>query len=132
MDEAAALKEATSQDNKVMLLPVAKKFSSVEWFAATSITQNFVFGVYRTLLSSTSLNALQAKHYEGRPRYWTVIMLGGGHFAGGVVDVNRSIRGVHSFTEPEVKLIAHRTIHRYTSKSFLLPSFECSGGLILC
>lgn len=114
---AAALKETSfQQDNSKVVLPVAKKFSAMDWFAAPSITQNLVFGVYRTLLSTTSLNALQAKHYEGRQRYWTVIMLGGGHFAGGVIDVNKSIRGVFNFTESEVKMVVHKTIHRYTSK----------------
>ncbi|KAG0365488.1 hypothetical protein BC939DRAFT_137127 [Gamsiella multidivaricata] len=43
-------------------------------------------------------------------RYWTLIMIGGGHFAGVVVD----LAGQLSSHGRELKLVAHKTFHRYT------------------
>lgn len=43
-------------------------------------------------------------------RYWTLIMIGGGHFAGVVMD----LAGQVSHHGRDMKLIAHKTFHRYT------------------
>ncbi|KAF9975923.1 hypothetical protein BGZ65_008041 [Modicella reniformis] len=43
-------------------------------------------------------------------RYWTLIMLGGGHFAGVVMD----LAGQVSFHGRDLKMIVHKTFHRYT------------------
>ncbi|KAF9961044.1 hypothetical protein BGZ70_008381 [Mortierella alpina] len=43
-------------------------------------------------------------------RYWTMIMIGGGHFAGLVID----LAGQVSTHGRDMKVIAHKTFHRYT------------------
>ncbi|KAF9373559.1 hypothetical protein BGX21_004394 [Mortierella sp. AD011] len=43
-------------------------------------------------------------------RYWTLIMIGGGHFAGVVMD----LAGQVSSHGRDMKVIAHKTFHRYT------------------
>ncbi|KAF9584418.1 hypothetical protein BGW38_006530 [Lunasporangiospora selenospora] len=45
-----------------------------------------------------------------KPRYWTLIMLGGGHFAGLVMD----LAGQYIHNRREQKTVAHKTFHRYT------------------
>ncbi|KAK3816661.1 MAG: hypothetical protein J3Q66DRAFT_441047 [Benniella sp.] len=43
-------------------------------------------------------------------RYWTLILLGGGHFAGVVMD----LAGQVSHHGRDIKMVAHKTFHRYT------------------
>ncbi|KAF9933995.1 hypothetical protein FBU30_003713 [Linnemannia zychae] len=43
-------------------------------------------------------------------RYWTLIMIGGGHFAGIVMD----LAGQISTHGRDMKIVAHKTFHRYT------------------
>ncbi|KAF9117119.1 hypothetical protein BGX27_003581 [Mortierella sp. AM989] len=43
-------------------------------------------------------------------RYWTLIMIGGGHFAGVVMD----LAGQVSSHGRDMKVVAHKTFHRYT------------------
>ncbi|KAG9326924.1 hypothetical protein KVV02_001874 [Mortierella alpina] len=55
---------------------------------------------------------------QAQPRYWTLILLGGGHFAAMVVDLggetNKAARqGSHARA---IKVVAHKTFHRYTGK----------------
>ncbi|GJJ76190.1 hypothetical protein EMPS_08549 [Entomortierella parvispora] len=45
-----------------------------------------------------------------KPRYWTLIMIGGGHFAGVVMD----LAGQVSSHGRDMKVVAHKTFHRYT------------------
>ncbi|KAG0248210.1 hypothetical protein BG011_000341 [Mortierella polycephala] len=45
-----------------------------------------------------------------KPRYWTLVMLGGGHFAGVVMD----LAGQVSSHGRDMKVVAHKTFHRYT------------------
>ncbi|KAF9196374.1 hypothetical protein BGZ50_000776 [Haplosporangium sp. Z 11] len=45
-----------------------------------------------------------------QPRYWTLVMLGGGHFAGVVMD----LAGQVSSHGRDMKIVAHKTFHRYT------------------
>ena len=51
--------------------------------------------------------------------HWTVLMLGGGHFAGAVVSLRPKLRhiGKHKAPEKELVVLAHKTFHRYTSTS---------------
>ncbi|KAG0345541.1 hypothetical protein BG004_003628 [Podila humilis] len=45
-----------------------------------------------------------------RPRYWTLVLIGGGHFAGVVMDLAGQVtRHGH-----DMKVVAHKTFHRYT------------------
>ncbi|KAI8146898.1 hypothetical protein BJV82DRAFT_710223 [Fennellomyces sp. T-0311] len=95
-----------------------KKYRALAWFQATpAYPASMHFGVYRRLTDSLDgLRALQAARFEQRKRLWTIIMIGGGHFAGAVVDVNKSIKGPFKLDAAEVKMVAHKTFHRYTTR----------------
>jgi hypothetical protein len=60
------------------------------------------------------------------PRYWTMILLGGGHFAGMVVDLRGQAKKAHSQGSHirELKIVTHKTFHRYTGKSLLRQGFS--------
>ncbi|KAG0025555.1 hypothetical protein BGZ82_009966 [Podila clonocystis] len=45
-----------------------------------------------------------------KPRYWTLVLIGGGHFAGVVMD----LAGQVSAHGRDIKVVAHKTFHRYT------------------
>lgn len=57
-------------------------------------------------------------------RTWTMLLFGGGHFAGMVVSLvprlssKGSGKGKEKFVEREVVVLAHKTFHRYTSEFF--------------
>ncbi|KAK3836781.1 MAG: hypothetical protein J3R72DRAFT_403097 [Linnemannia gamsii] len=59
---------------------------------------------------------LPAEIIDVAPRYWTMILLGGGHFAGMVVDLRGQAKKAHSQGSHvrELKIVAHKTFHRYT------------------
>lgn len=63
---------------------------------------------------------------DASPRYWTMILLGGGHFAGMVVDLRGEAKKAHSQGSHtrELKIVAHKTFHRYTGKSFATSIFN--------
>lgn len=54
-------------------------------------------------------------------RYWTMIMIGGGHFAGLVMD----LAGQVSTHGRDLKVVAHKTFHRYTGM-YSQASVTCS------
>ena len=115
-EEALQVSLDTVQQN---LSPFEKKNRALTWFQASpAISGSYHFGVYRKLTESLEgLRRMQATQFEQKKRMWTIIMIGGGHFAGAVVDVNKSIRGPHHRLDvSEVKMVAHKTFHRYTSK----------------
>ncbi|KAI8356573.1 hypothetical protein EDC96DRAFT_515462 [Choanephora cucurbitarum] len=98
--------EQLANDAKQVVLPIMKKYSALTWFK-TSKEDTIHYGIYRHLLEEgKTLRALQKK-----PKYWTLLMLGGGHFAGCVVDMTSSQLHLR-----QVKMVAHRTIHRYTTR----------------
>ncbi|ORZ24070.1 hypothetical protein BCR42DRAFT_402190 [Absidia repens] len=112
--------------------PLQQKYSSVSWFTVPSLTKvPFHLGVYRVLLESTkkapsSLDAVQQiqqqqQHPNGStnqpsPRLWTLLMMGGGHFAGAIVDVGQSKGLVEQQLSKQVNILAHKTFHRYTTR----------------
>ncbi|KAG0277741.1 hypothetical protein BGZ95_005436 [Linnemannia exigua] len=59
---------------------------------------------------------LPAEIIDVAPRYWTMILLGGGHFAGMVIDLRGQDKKAHSQGSHvrELKIVAHKTFHRYT------------------
>jgi hypothetical protein len=67
------------------------------------------------------------------PRYWTLILLGGGHFAGMVVDLRGQAKKAHSQGNHarELKIIAHKTFHRYTGRS-IWDDVTCMANCYLC
>lgn len=54
-------------------------------------------------------------------RYWTLILIGGGHFAGVVMD----LAGQVSSHGRDMKVVAHKTFHRYTGMFLFL--FVCNA-----
>ncbi|KAF9936460.1 hypothetical protein BGZ67_002361 [Mortierella alpina] len=59
---------------------------------------------------------------QAQPRYWTLILLGGGHFAAMVVDLRGETdkaarQGSHARA---IKVVAHKTFHRYTGKCTMI------------
>ncbi|KAF9437870.1 hypothetical protein BGZ76_010809 [Entomortierella beljakovae] len=46
-------------------------------------------------------------------RYWTLILIGGGHFAGIVMDLAGQVSS-HGKDGRDMKIVAHKTFHRYT------------------
>lgn len=67
---------------------------------------------------------------EDVPPHWTVLMMGGGHFAGAVVSLRPKLRHVskHKTPEKEIVVLAHKTFHRYTSA--YLIRFPCRDFLL--
>lgn len=93
-----------STSDQPIIASQLKKYSALSWFRHKE-NKSLHYGIYHHLLASSSLAALRKS--EGK-RYWTIFMLGGGHFAACVIDVNASIS--------DVKFAEHKTIHRYTSR----------------
>lgn len=64
-----------------------------------------------------------AEPTEPSSRTWTMLMVGGGHFAGMVVSlVPKITRGPGGRLERDVSVFAHKTYHRYTSPSLDLST----------
>ncbi|CAO3607351.1 unnamed protein product [Cunninghamella echinulata] len=92
------------------------------WFTVPSITSiPFHLGIYRTLLNKSNIGnneavqQLQNSNASG-PRLWTILMMGGGHFAGAVIDVNKSQGILEQQLNKQVHIITHKTFHRYTTR----------------
>ncbi|KAK3844539.1 MAG: hypothetical protein J3R72DRAFT_398006 [Linnemannia gamsii] len=77
------------------------------WFTSTLYDETVRLGIYKNALPNRGLS-------EDVPpkqaRYWTLIMIGGGHFAGIVMD----LAGQVSTHGRDMKVVAHKTFHRYT------------------
>lgn len=117
--EASAMIEDEQQSNTV-LSSFEKKTQALAWFQANSLSPSVHFGIYRRL--TDSLDGLKQLQNAPKSRLWTIIMVGGGHFAAGVVDVNKSIQyGMQygGLDVNQVKMVVHKTFHRYTSKSII-------------
>ncbi|CAG8467554.1 1608_t:CDS:2 [Acaulospora morrowiae] len=100
----------------------ARNSVPILWFTSSNILLDGIYlGVYKNILYSKgdnqdnpieNIEKLQAKS-KGQPRYWTMIMIGGGHFAGLVLDIASNSR----VTNPkEVKVVVYKTFHRYTTR----------------
>ncbi|CAO3594068.1 unnamed protein product [Absidia cylindrospora] len=105
--------------------PLQQKYSSVTWFTVPSLTKvPFHLGVYRVLLESrknvsSSLDAVQQIQQptnQSSPRLWTLLMMGGGHFAGAIVDVGQSKGLAEQQLSKQVNILTHKTFHRYTTR----------------
>jgi len=110
------------------------------WYEASKIQPDTQFGVYRTILplaggklqkrqSDDSPEILQelkdlqlgqegeGEGGGGRERKWTLLMFGGGHFAGMVVSLRPRLvgKGKGKEKEKELVILEKKTFHRYTS-----------------
>lgn len=112
-------KEHLENSAKQVVLPMMKKYSALNWFKQANVKDSSHYGFYRHLLNNklnnTTLQSLQQSN-NNKKRTWTIIMLGGGHFAGCVIDVSASKGPNDKSLDKQVKFIAHKTFHRYTSK----------------
>lgn len=112
--EASAM--MNDQQSNTVLSSFEKKTQALAWFQANSLSPSVHFGIYRRL--ADSLDGLKQLQNQ-KSRLWTIIMVGGGHFAAGVVDVNKSLQYGQQYgglDVNQVKMVAHKTFHRYTSK----------------
>ncbi|KAI8073157.1 hypothetical protein BC940DRAFT_250649 [Gongronella butleri] len=121
-DEASAL--AQQQQQQQQQIGGSRKHTSMIWYTAPSLTsKSFHLGIYRLLvqtpLSATdSLSVLRQCQSTGiqKPRYWVILMMGGGHFAGAVIDAHKSMGINEQQVNKQVHMHAHKTFHRYTTR----------------
>lgn len=108
--------EQLADGAKQAVLPFMKKYAALTWFKTKEIDSPH-YGVYRHLFSNQQNSTLASLQKTKAKRTWTIIMLGGGHFAGCVIDVNGS-QGKNSdiSVDKQIKLITHKTFHRYTTR----------------
>ncbi|GAA5911276.1 hypothetical protein JCM6882_004083 [Rhodosporidiobolus microsporus] len=69
-------------------------------------------------LSSPSPPSSSPAEDEGESRKWTLLMFGGGHFAGMVVDLEPKLvsKGKGKEKDREVQVLERKTFHRYTTR----------------
>lgn len=105
---------------KQVVMPSMRKLSAWDWFKQANVKDSSHYGFYRHLFNNkfnnTTLGSLQQSSFGSKKRTWTIIMLGGGHFAGCVIDVGASKGPGERAVDKQVKIIAHKTFHRYTTR----------------
>lgn len=118
--------------------------SPLLWFEAPHEIKDTQFGIYRTIFPSATktsaptsciqeLQDLQVTEDSSRlgrkamakvdgiatdpkSRKWTLLAVGGGHFAGAIVSLVPQLHNKNGRIEREVVLIASKTFHRYTTR----------------
>ncbi|KAI5477959.1 hypothetical protein MNV49_005751 [Pseudohyphozyma bogoriensis] len=109
--------------------------SAVIWYEAPEAAPGAQYGVYRAVLPNAGagkkredgdaaleelrgLQIAEGKGGEGKKRQWTLLMFGGGHFAGMVVSLVPKLvsKGKGKEKEREVVVIKSKTFHRYTTR----------------
>lgn len=113
--------------------------SALMWFEAPNVNPGTQYGVYRAALPVAGSGKRRVEGPEileeikslqlpeqlpkggiiDKERKWTLLMFGGGHFAGMVVSLVPKLvsRGKGKEKEKEVVILARKTFHRYTSES---------------
>lgn len=111
-------KELLINDAKQVVLPMMKKYSALNWYKQANIKDSSHYGIYRHLFNNnnTTLKSIQQSNFVNKKRTWTILMLGGGHFAGCVIDVNASKGASEKSIDKQVQFITHKTFHRYTTR----------------
>ncbi|KAG8833161.1 hypothetical protein FRC17_011232 [Serendipita sp. 399] len=102
--------------------------TAVQWFHSPPSTQ---IGLYRTIfpLKTEPEDYVQQLRKLQEPvdggRYWTLLMIAGGHFAGMVVKIGRdststeitsTAKGKGKQKPTDYEVILHKTFHRYTTR----------------
>lgn len=120
--------------------------SPLLWFEASTLIQDTQFGIYRTIFPSainktsqvawlTELRNLQLvqdtsrlgkrnKMIEGQStttieptsRTWTLLAVGGGHFAGMIISLVPKLSLKNGRIERELTILKSKTFHRYTTR----------------
>ena len=115
------LEEINLEDNELSAKQKQNKFSEpILWFICPNLLPITVnLGIYKNILNNfedkaiNDIHTLQIKNEKENPRLWTILMVLGGHFAALVLDITENAK----VTRPEeVKVITHKTFHRYTSE----------------
>ncbi|GAA6009333.1 hypothetical protein JCM11491_004276 [Sporobolomyces phaffii] len=123
--------------------PLTGPRTALLWFEAPQHAQDTQYGVYRTILPVAGSKAQkrqaddspeilqELKHLQLDPvssglpdgeqpkeRKWTLLMFGGGHFAGMVVKLNPKLvsKGKGKEKEKELVILEKKTFHRYTTR----------------
>lgn len=126
--------------------------SAVIWFEAPQVAPGTQYGIYRAALPSAGGGKKRADGTDGldelktlqlpeqvkgasqgdgnKERKWTLLMFGGGHFAGMVVSLVPKLvsRGKGKEKEKEVVILEKKTFHRYTSELQGVCSRRCEEG----
>jgi hypothetical protein len=90
--------------------------SPLSWYtAAPLLPENVHLGVYNCVRRNVNAPLSDEQLAPGHTRTWTMIMIGGGHFAAAVIDVGKS-QAQENNSSRATSVIAHKTFHRYTSK----------------
>ncbi|KAF8926275.1 hypothetical protein EDD21DRAFT_141102 [Dissophora ornata] len=103
-DEAHKSPDSTI-DNKLEMLPTQTHSEEEEEEEEEQHEPDWI--KYQKQGKQLQTNAIKPPN---QARYWTLIMIGGGHFAGVVMD----LAGQVSSHGRDMKVIAHKTFHRYT------------------
>ncbi|GAA5804551.1 hypothetical protein HPULCUR_010051 [Helicostylum pulchrum] len=111
-------KEMLVNDAKQVVLPMMKKYSALTWFKQANVPGTSHYGIYSHLLNEhqTLASIQKSQSTSQKKRTWTVLMLGGGHFAGCVIDINASKGGGDKSIDKQVQFVTHKTFHRYTTR----------------
>lgn len=90
--------------------------SPLAWFTASPLLpKNIHLGVYNSARRNPHAPLDHDQMPAGHTRIWTMIMVGGGHFAAAVIDVGKS-QVQENNSSRATSIIAHKTFHRYTSE----------------
>jgi hypothetical protein len=119
--------------------------SPLLWFESPKLVQDTQFGVYRSIFPSATrkaatevawldeLRRMQVSEDSSRlgkryitagsegptdpaSRTWTLLAVGGGHFAGSVISLVPRLSNKNGRIEKEVVVLASKTFHRYTTR----------------
>ncbi|KAJ2964557.1 hypothetical protein NQZ79_g533 [Umbelopsis isabellina] len=90
--------------------------SPLSWYtAAPTLPENVHLGVYNCVRRNVNAPLSADQLPAGYTRTWTMIMVGGGHFAAAVIDVGKS-QAQENNSSRATSVIAHKTFHRYTTR----------------
>ncbi|RHZ82636.1 hypothetical protein Glove_106g13 [Diversispora epigaea] len=103
------------------IVEVKKRNSQpILWFTSSNILEDRIYlGVYKNILHNRGEGSphndikklINPEDYK--PKYWSMFIMGGGHFAGLILDIVQNLE----VTNPkEIKVIVHKTFHRYTTR----------------
>ncbi|KAK4047519.1 hypothetical protein OIO90_006161 [Microbotryomycetes sp. JL221] len=125
----------SDQDEAVAAALQGGPRSALIWFEAPNVNPGTQYGVYKAALpqlgsqkraqltsAASEIKELQLPSAKEQPepqeRKWTMLMFGGGHFAGMVVSLVPKLisKGKGKEKEREVVVLAKKTFHRYTTR----------------
>jgi hypothetical protein len=143
---------ANNADSEDEQDPLSGPRTAVLWFEAQQHAKDTQYGIYRAILPTAGSKALKrqsddapeilqelkalqldptatadvAEEGQKKERKWTLLMFGGGHFAGMVVKLEPKLvsKGKGKEKEKELVILEKKTFHRYTSESLTLSSSE--------